>query len=86
MPAASVGITRFNAGKLSPQMGARIDDSIRPYYDAGAQMLSNFVALVEGPMMKRGGFKFVKEEEITLAPRQVMVIDFNPDQGGLFFK
>ncbi|MCB1967171.1 hypothetical protein [Accumulibacter sp.] len=32
------------------------------------------------------GFKFVKEEEITLAPRQVMVIDFNPDQGGLFFK
>ncbi|WP_291995728.1 hypothetical protein [Candidatus Accumulibacter sp. ACC003] len=32
------------------------------------------------------GFKFVQEEEITLAPRQVMVIDFNPDQGGLYFK
>ena len=32
------------------------------------------------------GFKFVQEEEITLAPRQVMVVDFNPDQGGLYFK
>ena len=32
------------------------------------------------------GFNFVQEEEITLAPRQVMVVDFNPDQGGLYFK
>lgn len=32
------------------------------------------------------GFKFVKEETVTLKPAQVMVIDFNPDQGGLFFK
>ncbi|MER2544572.1 MAG: hypothetical protein ABTS16_14170 [Candidatus Accumulibacter phosphatis] len=32
------------------------------------------------------GFNFVQDEEITLAPRQVMVVDFNPDQGGLYFK
>jgi hypothetical protein len=32
------------------------------------------------------GFNFVKEEQITLKPAQVMVIDFNPDKGGLFFK
>lgn len=32
------------------------------------------------------GFNFVKEEQITLKPNQVMVIDFNPDKGGLFFK
>ena len=32
------------------------------------------------------GFNFVKEEEITLVPRQVLVVDFNPDRGGLFFK
>ncbi len=32
------------------------------------------------------GFNFVKEEAVTLAPGQVMVIDFNPDRGGLFFK
>lgn len=32
------------------------------------------------------GFNFVKEEQITLKPAQVMVIDFNPDKGGLFFQ
>ena len=32
------------------------------------------------------GFNFVKEEEINLKPGQVMVIDFNPDKGGLFFQ
>ncbi|MBL8395411.1 MAG: hypothetical protein JNK99_11805 [Candidatus Accumulibacter sp.] len=32
------------------------------------------------------GFNFVKEEAIKLKPGQVMVIDFNPDKGGLFFK
>ena len=32
------------------------------------------------------GFNFVKEEQISLKPHQVMVIDFNPDQGGLFFR
>jgi len=32
------------------------------------------------------GFNFVKEEQVTLKPAQVMVIDFNPDKGGLFFK
>ncbi len=32
------------------------------------------------------GFNFVKEAAITLKPGQVMVIDFNPDQGGLFFR
>lgn len=31
-------------------------------------------------------YKFVKEETITLKPAQVLVIDFNPDKGGLFFK
>ncbi len=32
------------------------------------------------------GFNFVKEAQITLKPAQVLVIDFNPDKGGLFFR
>lgn len=32
------------------------------------------------------GFNFVKEEQVTLKPARVMVIDFNPDKGGLFFR
>lgn len=36
--------------------------------------------------LAKPGFNFVKEEKITLKPAQVMVIDFNPDKGGLFFQ
>ncbi|HPT51196.1 MAG TPA: hypothetical protein PKZ22_13560 [Accumulibacter sp.] len=36
--------------------------------------------------LTRPNFNFVKEAEIDLAPARVLVIDFNPDQGGLFFK
>lgn len=32
------------------------------------------------------GWRYVKEENITLKPAQVLVIDFNPDKGGLFLK
>ncbi|MBL8413933.1 MAG: hypothetical protein JNM42_05805 [Propionivibrio sp.] len=32
------------------------------------------------------GFNYVKEEQVTLKPGQVLVIDFNPDKGGLFFR
>lgn len=32
------------------------------------------------------GFNFVKESRVTLKPAQVLVIDFNPDKGGLFFQ
>lgn len=32
------------------------------------------------------GFQHVKEERVMLKPAQVLVIDFNPDKGGLFFK
>jgi hypothetical protein len=31
------------------------------------------------------GFNHVKEAQVTLKPAQVLVIDFNPDKGGLFF-
>jgi hypothetical protein len=32
------------------------------------------------------GFNFVKEAKVTLKPAQILVIDFNPDRGGLFFQ
>ena len=31
-------------------------------------------------------FNHVKEAEVTLRPGQVLVVDFNPDKGGLFFQ
>ncbi|HMW18115.1 MAG TPA: hypothetical protein PKN13_10850 [Accumulibacter sp.] len=32
------------------------------------------------------GFNFTKAAEVDLKPAQVLVIDFNPDRGGLFFQ
>jgi hypothetical protein len=32
------------------------------------------------------GFNFSKEAQITLKPAEILVIDFNPDRGGLFFQ
>ena len=46
-------------------------------YRLGVKMNDNLV---------NPGFNFVKEEQVTLKPAQVLVIDFNPDQGGLFFR
>jgi hypothetical protein len=44
------------------------------------------VAVRMNDNLVKPGFNFVKEAQVTLAPAQVMVIDFNPDKGGLFFK
>jgi hypothetical protein len=32
------------------------------------------------------GFNYVKEAQVTLKPAEILVIDFNPDRGGLFFQ
>lgn len=34
----------------------------------------------------KAGAAFHKEAQIRLAPAQVMVVDFNPDRGGLYFR
>lgn len=44
------------------------------------------VAVRMNDNLVKPGFNFVREAQVTLAPAQVMVIDFNPDKGGLFFR
>ena len=44
------------------------------------------VAVRMNDNLVKPGFNFIKEEPVMLKPGQVMVIDFNPDKGGLFFK
>lgn len=65
MPRAALSINRFNAGKLSKLISARTDQAIRAYYDAGAQVLTNWISMVEGPIIKRSGFRFLKEVRKT---------------------
>jgi hypothetical protein len=47
---------------------------------------SHQIAVRMNDNLVKPGFNFVKEGEINLKPGQVMVIDFSPDKGGLFFQ
>lgn len=46
----------FNAGELSPRMGARVD---RPQYAAGCYRMRGFIPDIAGPAIKRGGTRFI---------------------------
>ncbi len=48
----------FNAGELSPMLGARVDFQ---KYPSGASILENFIPTVQGPIERRGGTRFVNE-------------------------
>jgi hypothetical protein len=49
-------ITSFDAGELSPLMEGRVDIAKFPN---GCYKLENFLPLVQGPAVRRGGFRFV---------------------------
>ncbi|PRH31905.1 hypothetical protein [Burkholderia multivorans] len=46
----------FDAGELSPLLGARVDLA---KYPNGCQVMENFIATVQGPAIRRGGKRFV---------------------------
>lgn len=50
-------LTSFNGGELSPRMHGRVDQGI---YAVGAAEMFNFGPAVEGPAMKRSGFRFIR--------------------------
>lgn len=49
--------TSFNGGELSPRMGGRVDTAI---YPVGVDTAENFVPTVEGAIIKRPGFEFIR--------------------------
>lgn len=51
-------MTTFDAGELSPFMGGRVDFE---KYPNGCSLVENFVPVVQGPMVRRGGTYFVSE-------------------------
>lgn len=58
MAKSSPAITAFNSGELTPWMEGRIDQQ---KYQFGLHYLRNFIPLVQGPAMRRGGTRFVAE-------------------------
>ena len=64
MSKASPVFSSFNGGELSPRLFGRVDQAI--YQISTAEML-NFVPTVEGPAMKRSGFRHVRAAAPTAA-------------------
>lgn len=58
MPKASPGLGNFNAGELSPRLEARVDIG---KYANGCKTLENFIPMIQGPAVRRGGTRFVSE-------------------------
>jgi hypothetical protein len=55
-------MTSFNGGELGPRMLGRVDQAI--YQISAAEML-NFVPTVEGPAVKRAGFRHIRASDLT---------------------
>lgn len=54
--------TSFNGGELSPRMGGRVDTAI---YGVGVAEALNFVPTVEGAIVKRPGFEYIRDAAAT---------------------
>jgi hypothetical protein len=54
--------TSFNGGELSPRMGGRVDTAV---YGVGVDQAQNFVPTVEGAIVKRPGFEYIREAAAT---------------------
>lgn len=74
----------FAGGEISPEMYGRIDDA---KYQAGAALLSNFIATPQGPAENRPGFAYVNSTKnngaarlipFTYSSDQTMVIEVGP--------
>ncbi|MFP3799440.1 hypothetical protein [Paraburkholderia sp. SIMBA_027] len=60
---ASPIMTTFDAGELSPFMGGRVDFA---KYPNGCKTLENFIPVVQGPLVRRGGTYFIGEVNNSL--------------------
>lgn len=58
---ASPSLSSFNAGELSPLLEGRSDGNFANTYRNGARIMENFVPVVQGPAIRRGGTKFIAE-------------------------
>lgn len=55
-------LTGFMAGELDPHLDGRVDTD---QYAFGLSRCENFVAINEGPLVKRQGFEFIREADPT---------------------
>jgi len=67
----------FNAGELSPKLGARVDFA---KYPSGASIMENFIPTVQGPIDRRAGTRFVHEVKDSASKVLLQPFEFSVDQ------
>lgn len=77
MSKASPIIGNFNAGELSPMLDGRTDFN---KYASGSSILENFVPTVQGPIVRRGGTRFVHEVKDSSKKVFLQLFEFSVDQ------
>jgi hypothetical protein len=76
MPKAAPQQVSFDAGELSPLLGARVDLA---KYPNGCKVMENFIATVQGPAIRRGGKRFVAA--IKDSAKQAWLVPFIVSDG-----
>lgn len=62
-PKASPAITSFNAGYFGARLAGRVD---LEKYSSACRTIDNFLPLVQGPVVKRSGFRFIHPAKRTI--------------------
>lgn len=77
MAKATLMQTAFNAGEWSPLLGGHINLERWP---SSCSLLQNLIALKQGPITRRGGFRFVKEVKDSSQTTVILPFQFNIEQ------
>ena len=77
MPKASPILLAFSSGELAPLFDGRVD---LEEYSSGCRKLENFIPLIEGPAMRRGGTRFVRAVKDSTDRCGFLKFQFNTEQ------
>lgn len=69
--------TAFNAGEFSPFLEGHIN---LEKFGASARTIQNLICLKQGPLVRRGGTKFVKEVKTSANDTALIPFEFNVEQ------
>jgi hypothetical protein len=77
MGRASPGLTSFNAGELSPRLEGRVETE---KYQAGLRVCENYIPLIQGPLVRRSGTRFVGEVKASVNRTWLVPFQFSTSQ------
>lgn len=77
MPKASPILSTFNGGEFSPMLTGRVDFE---KYRNGGEVMENFLPTVPGPMVRRGGTRYVSEVKDSSKRVFLQRFEFSVDQ------